>query len=398
MKRWQKNLIRIFAIAMLVGILVLIVVSSDRLGGGALISPTPTETPTPTVTPTSTPKPTPTLPPDQTPTPTPRPTSTPTPTEPIYPYTSIENINYTDYATGMSKVYTESGVLKFGDHGYYTFTDLHGAEHTYRIADYLELQDEPDLSGGSWFFMGALSTPNYVYAQYDYWGTNRYTFFVRMSRMGRNGRLLVYMPYDEFENYRCFTASNEYIFYVRNGIQGYEIVQADLNGENVSVLVTFKDNERPSGLWLKEYELVYRIKKDNDYYVQAINLNNRQIKAMKGISTANDYIYTYERYIYTGTADNKLYFYDIDKGQERTVTLGNEAGIYYGEPVYFEGRIYLQYYKWNTGKTLCYVINPLSGRVEKSIELLDKLTYICGSGEKGLWAEQNGDYTELPLK
>ncbi len=398
MKRWQKNLIRVFATAMLAGILALIVISSDRLGGGALLSPTPTDTPSPTSTPTDAPTPTPTLPLNHTPTPTPRPTATPTPTEPIYPYTNIENINYTNYAGGMAEVQTESGVLTFGDHGYYTFIDLHGAEHTYRIADYLEIPDEPALDAGNWFFMGALATPNYIYAQYDYWGSMRYTFFIRVSRMGRNGRLLVYMPYDEFENYRCFTASNEFIFYIRNAIQGYEIVQADLNGENVSVVASFKENERPSGLWLKEYELVYRVKRGNDFYVEAINLNNSQLKAMKGKSTANDYIYSYDRYIYTGVVDNKLYYYDIDKGIERTVPLGKDNDVYYGEPVYFEGKLYLQYYKWNSKKTMAYVINPAAGRVEKDIELFDKLTYICGTYEKGLWTEQNGGYTRLKLK
>lgn len=394
MKKWQKIIIRVIATAVLAGVLLLLIFSSDRFGADQkpVVSPTPTVTSAPTETPSPAPSPTPT----ETPTPTPRPTATPTPTEPIYPYTDVEGINYVNYATGMSKIVTIAGELTLGDYGYYTFIDAHGAEHTYRMADYVEIEGE-QMSEGDWFFAGALSTPNYVFAQYDYWGNERYTIFIRLTRTGRNGKMLAYMPYDEFENYRCFTASNEYIFYVRNSVQGYEIVQTDLDGNAATVLASFGEKERPSGLWCMEYELIFRLSDGENYTIAYLDLNSGKIEKAKKVSSVSEYLYVFDRAAVTGVSGQKLCYVDLDTMTEKTVALGTAKDMYYGEPVYFEGVTYLQYFNWSTKTTTALAIDLKTSRVKEDLVLADTLTYICGISDHGLMTEKNGGYEELNL-
>ncbi len=398
MKIGKKHLIRFLAVLLVAGLLVFVVLFSDGTRGRepaptATQSPTATE-PAATATPTATSRPTPTISPSPTATNTP----SPTPTEPVLPFTDIENINFENYAGRMNEIRMPNGTLTMGDFGYYTFKDAYGAEHTYRMADYVEIPGEDNLAEGYWFFMGALETPNYIYAQYDYFGKKEHTVFIRVSRTGRYGLMLAYMPYDEFDNYRCFTASNEYIFYVAEAEGGYEILEAGPGGEKPRRLAFFEAGEKPEGLWCMEGELIFLLKREEGEALAAINLTTEKQRIISESCECADYLYIKGTYAITGVQEGKLCVTDITDGSDASILLPEMHDIYYGEPVGAGEYIYLQYFSWQEkSKTEALEIDLKEGAVKQSLLLDQELGYLCGSDGQVIFAERDGGYVSYNI-
>ncbi len=393
MKKWQKILIRLVALAVMAGIIFFLIISSDRLRGKE-----PTPTPSPTLTPTPTPTGTPT--PTSTPTPSPRPTNTPSPTEPILPYTDVEGINYSNYAGEMAEFTLEDGKLVFGDYGYYTYYDVYGAAHTYRISDWISLDDEVSISEGNWFFGGALETPNYIYAEYDYWGKTKHTLYLRISRTGRNGILVTSMPYNEFDNYRSLTASNEYTFYVSLADGLYSIVQADADGKNPVVLGTFAEGERPFGLWCLESKLVFYTTDGKRKALKSIDLHEQTMQEIVANCNVSDYLYVSGRWAVTGVINDSLNCYNLGDGQEIRIPLFAKEvkDMYYGEPVCLENHVFIQYFNW-TGKsgTSMVPVDIETLTAGSEITLSKELSYLCGCDETSLIAEKDAGYVRYDI-
>lgn len=389
MKKKQKIIIRSAALVLLVGIVVVLIISSDRIGGKNTPTPAISNTPTPEVT----------LAPDDTPTPTltSRPTNTPTPTEPVLPYTDIEGINYNNYAGEMASVILDEGSLSFGDYGYYTYHDIYGAAHTYRISDWISLDDEVSTADGNWFFGGALQTPNYTYVEYDYWGKSKHTLYIRISRTGRNGTFVTSLPYNENNNFRNLTASNEYTFYVSSDGNKYSIMQADTDGKNPEPIGTFEEGERPFGLWCLESELVFFTEKGKKIALKTIDLHEHTIKEIAAECKVSEYLYVFGRFALTGVSDNALMCYNLDTGKQTGISLWNKkvSGIYYGEPLCTPDCVCLQYFDWS-GKSGTDIIpvDPETGKAGNPVSLSEEMTYLCGVTDGAFYAEKNAEYVQ----
>lgn len=428
MKRSQVRLIRVLLIILLLLLAVFFILSSDRLRSNHFSDgPIPTTEHLPNVT-------TPDTEPDvgnvseSGPTPTP-PTVTDVPIKPAdlfdvtgsNPHTTLfqivrtgstvscDQIAYSNYLNGVRALYYDNSSLVFKDNGYYTFAGTDGIPHTYRISDYIDLQELfsglSSAENGNWFFLGALETRDYIYAAYDFWSVDELTLFFRMDKTGRDVSLVYATQYDELKNSGIFTASNEYIFYIYNtydaqtGAIEASLMQAESDGSRSGILLPLSDGYSAHHLSLADNALVFMVTNpQGTTSLVRLDTRTQEITYITENCRARDYLYLHKDYAFVGKHKSTLVFYNINTCEEVLIPLGDAASLSLGQFVCNDTQAYLQYFRWNAASaTTVLRIDIDAGTASPLVLRKDSLCYVTGITKDSLYAESEGSYLQFPI-
>ncbi len=427
MNRKQMRLVRLLLIILLLLLAAFLILSSDRLNPNEYSNgPVPTtehrpneDIPTPVpgeTTPTAEPTPS-VLPP----------TGTPAKPAELFdltgtnPHTTLfeivragsrittDSIAFSNYHNGVRTLYLNNGTFHFKDDGYYSFTGSDQQLHTYRISDYINLQELfsglSSAETGSWFFLGALETENYVYAAYDFWSADELTLFFRMDKTGRDVILVYATRYDEQKNSGIFTASNEYIFYIYNtydtqtGAIESSLLQAETDGSKSGILLPLSDGYSAHHLTATDNALIFMVT-DPQGITSLVRMDTftQELTYIAENCRATDYLYLYKDYAIVGKSASSLVLYNINTCTELLIPLGDANSRALGLPVCNGSQAYLQYFSWNASSdTTVLILDVNSGTAATAVLQKNKLCYITGITDDFLYAESEGGYIKFPL-
>ena len=426
MNRTQIRILRFLLIILLLLLAVFLILSSDRLHSAPYTEgPVPTTEHRPTddiSTPPSeesvTAGPTPVAPPV---------TTTPAKPADLFdltgsnPHTTLfqivrggtsvtsDSIDFSNFNNGVRNLYSDNGTFNFRDNGYYTFTDADQVPHTYRISDFIDLQElfsgQSSAENGSWFFLGALETKNYIYAAYDFWSADELTLFFRMDKNGQNAVLVYAAHYNEQINTGIFTASNEYIFYVYNtfdaqtGAIESSILQAETDGSKSGILLPLSDGYSAHHLTLSDNALIFMVTTPQG--TTSLVRMDTQTQALTYIAEncrASDYLYLHKNYAIVGKSGTSLVLYNINNCEEMLIPLGEAASHSLGLPVCNASHAYLQYFRWSASADTTLLRLEVDEGSASSVTLQQNaLCYVTGITEDFLYAESEGSYLRFPL-
>jgi len=427
MKRSQIRLIRILLIILLFLLAIFFVLSSDRLRPHHFNEgPIPTTEHLPeTIIPTKDPQINNPVEPEATPTPPPI-TDAPVKQADLFdvtgsnPHTTLfqvvrvgstitdDRIAYSNYLNGVRSLYYDDSSLIFKDDGYYTFTGTDTVPHTYRIADYIDLQELfsglSSAENGNWFFLGALETRDYIYAAYDFWSVDELTLFFRMDKTGRDVSLVYATRYDELKNSGIFTASNEYIFYIYNtydaqtGAIEASLMQAETDGSRSGILLPLSDGYSAHHLSLTDNALIFMVTTPQG--TTALIRMDTQTQKLTYIAEncrATDYLYLHKGYAIVGKSGSSLVLYNINTCEELLIPLGEAASRSLGLPVCNDSQAYLQYFNWNAASDTTLLKLDVNAGTSAPVVLQQRdLCYVTGITEDFLYAESEGSYLRFP--
>ena len=318
-------------------------------------------------------------------------------------------IAFSNYHNGVRTLYLNNGTLNFKDDGYYSFTGSDQQPHTYRISDYINLQELfsglSSAENGSWFFLGALETENYIYAAYDFWSVDELTLFFRMDKTGRDVILVYATQYDEQKNAGIFTASNEYIFYIYNtydtqtGAIESSLLQAETDGSKSGILLPLSDGYSAHHLTATDNALIFMV--TNPQGTTSLVRMDTLTQKLTYISEnchAADYLYLYKDYAIVGKSASSLVLYNINTCEELLIPLGDAASRSLGLLVCNDSQAYLQYFSWNANSdTTVLKLDVNAGTASPLVLQQKNLCYVTGITDDFLYAESEGGYLRFPL-
>lgn len=427
MNRTQMRLVRFLLIIFLLLLAVFLILSSDRLQRNPNSSgPVPTTEHRPDeIIPTALPEDNPS---DSEPTPA-LPPATGTPAKPAElfdltgsnPHTTLfeivragstvtsDSIAFSNYHNGVRNLYLSNGSMIFKDNGYYTFTGADQVPHTYRIADYVDLRElfsgQSSTENGSWFFLGALETKDYIYTAYDFWSADELTLFFRMDKTGHDVTLVYATGYDEQKNEGIFTASNEYIFYIytthdaNTGAVEASLMQAETDGSRSGILLPLSDGYSAHHLTLTDNALIFMV--TNPAGVTSLvrmDTLTQKFTYIAETCRATDYLYLHNGYAIVGKSGSSLVLYHLNTCEEVLLPLGEAASFSLGMPVCNDSQAYLQYFRWNAvSDTSLLKLDVNAGTATPIVLQRNSLCYVTGITEDFLYAESNGGYLKFPL-
>lgn len=322
---------------------------------------------------------------------------------------TTDSIAYSNYNNAVRTLYPEGAVLSFRDDGFYTYTGTDGVAHTYRISDYIDFRElfsgQSSAENGSWFFLNALETRDYVYAAYDFWSVDELTLFFRMDKTGRDVVLVYATHYDEFQNIGIFTASNEYIFYIYNtydtetGAIESSILQAETDGSKSGILLPLPDGYSAHHLSLADNALLFLVTDPNGgTALVRMDTMTQELTYVAEHCRASDYLYLYRGYAIVGKSGASLVLYHLDSCEEVLIPLGNATFRSFGLPVCNDSRLYLQYFDWNADSdTVLLEIDIASETATPCVLQKNSLCYVTGITDTHLYAESNGGYLQFPF-
>lgn len=320
-----------------------------------------------------------------------------------------DSIGFSNFNNGVRNLYLSNGKLNFRDNGYYTFTGADQVPHTYRISDYIDLQElfsgQSSAENGNWFFLGALETKNYIYAAYDFWSADELTLFFRMDKTGRDARLVYAAHYDEQINSGIFTASNEYIFYVYNtfdtqtGAIEASILQAETDGSKSGILLPLSDGYSAHHLTLTDNALIFMVTTPQGITsLVRMDTQTQELTYIAENCRASDYLYLHKDYAIVGKSGASLVLYNINTCAEMLIPLGEAASLSLGLPVCNDSHAYLQYFRWNAASDTTLLRLEVDEGIASSVVLQpNALCYVTGITEDFLSAESDGGYLSFPL-
>ena len=316
---------------------------------------------------------------------------------------------YSNYHNAVKTLYLDNGTMNFMDDGFYSFTEADQTLHTYRVSDYVDFRELfsglSSASDGSWFFLGALETKDYIYAAYDFWSVDELNLFFRMDKTGRDVTLVYATQYDELRNQGIFAASNEYIFYIyttydhETGATEASLLQAETDGSKSGILLPLSDGYSAHHLNLTDNALIFMVT-DPQGATSLVRMDTltHELTYIAEKCLADDYLYLFQNYAVVGTSGSSLVLYNLNSCEQILVPLGQAASQSLGVPVCNDTQLYLQYFRWNASSdTTLLRINPASATAENIVLVEDALCYVTGITEDFLYAETNGTYTRYPL-
>lgn len=322
---------------------------------------------------------------------------------------TTDHIAYSNYHNAVRTLYPDDAVITFGDNGFYTYTGADQTAHTYRISDYINLQELfsglSSAENGNWFFRGALETRDYIYAAYDFWSADELTLFFRMDKTGRDVVLVYATQYDEFRNSGIFTASNEYIFYIYNtydtgtGAIESSILQAESDGSKSGILLPLSDGYSAHHLTLTDNALIFMVTdpQGNTSLVR-MDTQTQELTYIAEHCRATDYLYLHRGFAIVGKSGASLVLYNLNSCEEILIPLGDASFHSLAVPVCNDSRLYLQYFHWNTNSdTTLLKIDVSDGTATSLVLQRGALCYVTGITENALYAESDGKYIHFPL-
>lgn len=427
MNRTQIRLLRFLLIILLLLLAAFLILSSDRLQSAPYSQgPVPTtehqpqddiSTPPVEELPTTS---------EPTPTPSPVPSAQAKPAELFdltgsNPHTTLfqivrtgtpitrDSIVFSNFNNGVRNLYLSNGKFAFRDDGYYTFTGADQVGHTYRISDYIDLQElfsgQSSAENGNWFFLGALETRDYIYVAYDFWSADELTLFFRMDKTGQDARLVYAAHYNEQINSGIFTASNEYIFYVYNtfdaqtGAIEASILQAETDGSKSGILLPLADGYSAHHLTLTDNALIFMVTTPEGVTsLVRLDTQTQKLTYIAENCRASDYLYLHKDYAIVGQSGSSLVLYNISTCAEMLIPLGEAASLSLGLPVCTDSHAYLQYFRWNASSDTTLLRLDVDEGIASSVTLQQsELCYVTGITEDFLYAESDGGYLSFPL-
>ena len=322
---------------------------------------------------------------------------------------TTNSIGFSNYHNGVRTLYTDNGSMVFNDAGYYTFTGADQIQHTYRIADYIDLHElfsgQSSSETGNWFFIGALETKDYIYVAYDFWSVDELTLFFRMDKTGRDIKLVYATLYDEFINDGIFIASNEYIFYIyttydaETGAVESSLMQAETDGSRSGILLPLSDGFSAHHLTLTDNALVFMVTTpQGTTSLVRMDTQTQELTYIAENCRATDYLYLHKGYAIVGKSGSSLVLYNINTCEEVLIPLGEAASHSLGMPVCNTSQAYLQYFRWNSASDTCLLKLDVNAGTASSLVLQqNSLCYVTGITDSILYAESNGGYISFPL-
>jgi len=426
MNRTQMRIVRLLLIILLLLLAAFLILSSDRLQPDQhQEGPIPTTEHSPgEKLPTSVPEDDPAA---SEPTPVLSPTAIPTKPAKLFdltgsnPHTTLfeivrtgstitsDSIAFSNYRNGVRNLYLNNGNMVFKDNGYYTFTGTDQVPHTYRIADYIDLRElfsgQSSAENGSWFFLGALETKDYIYAAYDFWSADELTLFFRMDKTGRDVLLVYATRYDELKNEGIFAASNEYIFYIyttydtQTGAVEASLLQAETDGSRSGILLPLSDGYSAHHLTLIDNALIFMVTNpQGTTSLVRMDTQTHELTYIAETCRTSDYLYLYKNFALVGKSGSSLVLYNLSTCEELLLPLGEAASFSLGLPVCNPSQAYLQYFRWNAASDTCLLkLDVDAGTVTPIVLQQNSLCYVTGITEEFLYAESDGGYRKFPL-
>ncbi len=322
---------------------------------------------------------------------------------------TTEEINYSNYLNGVKTLYLDDSEITFSDQGYYTVTGADRIPHTYRISDYVDLTEHfsglSSATEGSWFFLGALETKDYIYVAYDFWSVDELTLFFRMDKTGHDAVLVYATHYNEKQNEGVFTASNEYIFYIYNtydtqtGAIESSLMQAETDGSRSGILLPLSDGYSAHHLTLADNALLFFVT-DPQGTTALVRMDTltQELTYVTEKSRATDYLFLYQNFAIVGKSGSSLVLYNLNTCEEILIPLGDAATRSLGFPVCNRSQAYLQYFNWNASSDTVLLKLDIHAGIATPVVLQQKnLCYVTGITDDFLYAESDGSYIRFPL-
>lgn len=322
---------------------------------------------------------------------------------------TTNGVRFSNYLNAVRTLHFPDGTMEFKDDDFYTFTGSDRTSHTYRISDYVDLQElfsgQSLATEGSWFFLGALETRDSLYVAYDFWSVDELTLFFRMDKSGLDASLVYATQYDEQRNAASFAASNESIFYIyttqdaATGAIESSLLQADSDGNKSGLLLPLADGYSAHHLNLTENALIFMITSPQGVTsLVRLDTLTHELTYIAEACRVCDYLYLYQNYALVGTSGSSLVLYRLDTRKELLIPLGEAQGSALGLPVCNASELYLQYFRWDANAdTTLLRIDVENGTATPFVLQKNKLSYVTGITEDSLYAESAGEYIQFPI-
>lgn len=276
-----------------------------------------------------------------------------------YPITSTgiatitTNINYFNYFNHMPVVSTRYGIFEFNYDGNYSFINSQtGILEQYHIRDMIPVSNyfsEQSLLE-DWYFVGAIQTENYVYVKYDYLGSAKLSFFVRINADGTDSSVCIAVPYLSQENLNSFTAAQNCIYFTfvtwENDTAIVSLILADSNGENGRVIYTFEPDTFISNLYPQDNTLYFLQTKDNETSLIQMDTITLTQTVLLDKCTA-DFLYVFNDIILLSSDDTSISYYNKTTQRIDTLVITKQSELVFSVPLFAYDTVYVALYSLN---------------------------------------------------
>ncbi len=325
---------------------------------------------------------------------------------------TTQGISYTNYNNGFSLCKSDLGELSFQSDGTISFTALDGSSSMFTIADYIDLSEyfsgDSMTADADWFFVGAFTTDTYVYVQYDYWGKDELSLYIRMKKDGSDISLVYASFYDSPELNNTFTVTNELMYYAyctydtETGAVESSLMQAALDGNDSGILFSFPDGYSLHHLVPCDTYLLFMLT-DTEGTTSLLRMNTETLELayLSEDCPVTDSLTCFDHYAYAGiTSSSTAVIYDIYQGTGSDITISTSlSNQKFGQPIVDQEHCYLPVFTWdNTSPTAYVELYPETGECSSLNKLSDSFYYLVGISDAEFYAESGDTYIIFPLQ
>lgn len=318
--------------------------------------------------------------------------------------TEVGTINYFNYRNRLPFLSTEQGNLEFDYNGGYSFTDFITNQKTqYHIGDFISasIYSQGMIDYNNWYFMGALKTSHGVYVHYDYLGSLKMSFFIRMEFDGSQPDVCASVPYISQEPLNAFTATETGIYFTyviwKDDVAETSLIYANPDGSDARIIYTFEPEQYVSYLFPAEQKLYFLCASEQNVDLMEFETETRNLSSLLSDSKA-DFLYVVNDYCIISADTGTLTSYNMRQKRSETITITSKEQTTFSAPFYDQGMIYVAVYSLDhSSPTQLYPILLEERSIGKMIQLSDSFYYCLGISNGIVYTENGPSYRFFEL-